>query len=494
MIRPTINYGIVLRIHGWILAIEAAFMVPAMLIAFFTGDAPVLKAFLVTIGIALICSSFMWFMSRNAERKFYAREGMLCTGTAWIVLSIVGALPFYLSGRIPSFVDSFFEIVSGFTTTGASILSDVEAIGKALLYWRSFSHWVGGMGVLVFFLAIIPASGRNEGYMLHLLRAESPGPAVSKMVPRMKDTAVILYSIYCALTVLDVIFLLIGRMPVFDAFCIAFGTAGTGGFAVLNTGLSTYTPFAQYVTTVFMLLFGVNFSIYYVIILKRFRNAFGDEELNLYLGIVLAAIIFIAFNIFKMTPQTQEIEPTIRHSAFQVASIITTTGYSTVDFDMWPVFSKAILMCLMFCGASAGSTGGGIKVARVLLLAKGIRRNAKQIFHPNEVRIICMNHQRVPEQTMANVNGYLSAYVAIVIVSFLILCFDRANYSMTTNFSSVMATFNNIGPGFEAVGPACNFSGYSAFSKMIMSLDMLLGRLEIFPIIAIFAPSTYLRG
>ena len=453
------NIKIMIRVHAWILAIEAFFMIPPLLIALAAGDTPAIWGFFGTIAIALLLASLMSYISRNAPRIFYAREGLVCTGLAWFVLSGVGCLPFILSGRIPNFFDAFFEIVSGFTTTGASVLSDVESLGKALLYWRSFSHWVGGMGVLVFFLAIIPASGRNDGYMLHILRAESPGPSVNKI-----------------------------------AVCIAFGTAGTGGFAVLNSGCALYSPFAHYVTTVFMLLFGINFSVYYMLLMKQIGAGLKDEELRLYLTIVAVSILIIAINVFKRTPDTGSAEETFRHSAFQVASIITTTGYSTVDFDLWPTLSKGILLCLMFVGASAGSTGGGIKVSRVLLLLKSIRRNANQIFHPHEVRIIRMNGQRVPEQTITNVHGYLAAYVMIVLFSFLVLCADKANFSLTTNFSSVMATFNNIGPGFDAVGPTSNYSAYSNLSKLIMSVDMLLGRLEIFPILALLAPSTYRKG
>ena len=482
------------RIHAWILAIEIVFMLPALTISLVCRDIPVAIGFAAAMAVAAGASLLLAFLSRNAERRFFAREGLVATGMAWIVLSLVGCLPFWISGRIPNFIDAFFEIVSGFTTTGASVVADVEALGKGLLYWRSFSHWVGGMGVLVFFLAIIPASGKNDGYMLHILRAESPGPSVNKIVPRMRDTAAILYVIYCVLTVLDVIFLLIGRVPVFDAFCLAFGTAGTGGFAVLNSGLSTYTPFAQDVTTVFMLLFGINFSLYYLVILRHFRDALKDEELLCYLGIVAAAVICIAMNIWHRMPESMGLEPTIRHSAFQVASIITTTGYSTVDFDLWPSFSKGILLCLMFVGASAGSTGGGIKVSRVVLLVKSVRRNAHQIFHPHEVRVIRMNGQRVSEQTVTNVSYYLGAYVIIVIISFLILAADPGNFSIGTNFSAVMATFNNIGPGFEQVGATCNFSGYNWFSTLIMSFDMLLGRLEIFPILALFSASTYRKS
>ena len=488
------NYKMMLRIHAWILMIETILMLPALIITCVESDRAGMYGFLETMGIAMLLAGITAFLSRKAERKFYAREGLVCTGLAWLVLSLVGALPFFLSGRIPHYIDAFFEIVSGFTTTGASILGEVEYLQHGLLYWRSFSHWIGGMGVLVFFLAIIPAGSRNDGYMLHLLRAESPGPSVNKIVPRMRDTAMILYKMYCALTLLDVLFLIIGKMPVFDAFCIAFGTAGTGGFAVLNTGCASYTPFAQNVTTIFMLLFGVTFSIYYLCIIREFRSAVRDEELRLYFTVVLLSIVFIGINVFRMSPDTQGVEPTVRHSAFQVASIVTTTGYSTVDFDMWPTFSRAILLCLMFMGACAGSTGGGIKVVRVLLLGKTIRRSAHKIYHPHEVRIIRMNGHRVPEQTVTNVSGYLAAYVIIVIVSFLALSLDRGNFSLATNMSAVMATFNNIGPGFESVGPTCNYASYSSLSKVIMSFDMLLGRLEIFPILTLFSLDTWRRG
>ena len=488
------NFKVMLRVHAWILLIEALFMVPALIIAAVGGDGPAAKAFLATIILSVVLGAAMKLVSRNARNRFYARSGLVITGLAWIILSAVGALPFFLSGRIPNYVDAFFEIVSGFTTTGASVLSDVEALGKGLLYWRSFSHWVGGMGVLVFFLAIIPVSGKNDGYMLHILRAESPGPSVNKMVPRMRDTAAILYKMYIALTVLDILCLIAAKMPVFDAFCIAFGTAGTGGFCILNSGMATYTPAAQYVTTVFMLLFGVNFGVYYLMVMRHLKAAFADEELRLYFLIVGIAIFLICGNIFHKMSEASSLEPAFRHASFQVASIITTTGYSTVDFDLWPGFSKAILLVLMFVGASAGSTGGGIKVSRVLLLFRSLARNVHQIFHPNEIRIVRFNGQKVPEQVLTNVGGYLAAYVIIVIGSFLIVAADPGNFSLTTDFSAVMATFNNIGPGFEAVGPTSNFGAFTNLTKLVLSLDMLLGRLEIFPILAIFAPGTYKRG
>lgn len=485
------NYKMIFRVQAWILLIESVLMVPPLLISLVTHDSPAVRGFLVSIILLIVIGFILWYVTRNADRQFYAREGMLATGLAWIVMSLLGGLPFFISGRIPNFVDAFFEIVSGFTTTGASICPDVEALGKGLLYWRSFSHWVGGMGILVFFLAIVPVTGNNSGFTLHILRAESPGPEVNKMVPRMRDSAAILYIIYCAMTVLNIIFLLLGKMPVFDAFCIAYGTAGTGGFSVLNSGCATYTPFAQWVTTIFMFLFGVNFGLYYLMVMKKYRMAFRDEELRQYTGIVVASTVLICVNLLVMMPKGRTVSGTIREAAFTVSSIITTTGYGMSDFDKWPYFSKSILLFLMFVGASAGSTGGGLKNVRLLLLIKSVRRNVHQIFHPNEVQVIRLNGSKVSEQTVSNVNAYLACYVLILILSVLVVSADPVNYDFETNFSAVMATFNNIGPGLDKVGPTLNFSGYSMFSKLVLSADMLLGRLEIFPILAVFARSSY---
>ncbi len=488
------NIKMVMRIQSWILLIEAILMLPPLLISIVVHDPEAVRGFVIAILIAVAAGAAGWYLTRNADRHFYAREGMVTTGLAWIVMSLVGCLPFFLSGRIPNYIDAFFEIVSGFTTTGASVVPDVEILGKGILYWRSFSHWVGGMGVLVFFLAIMPVTGNNNGFTLHILRAESPGPEVNKMVPRMRDSAAILYVMYVVLTALDILFLIIGKMPIFDAFCIAYGTAGTGGFSVLNSGCATYTPFAQWVTTIFMLAFGVNFGLYYLMVMKKFSAAFKDEELRQYLLIVLASIVLISINVFGRTADTGNMNDTVRNSAFTVASIVTTTGYSTTDFNLWPNFSKAMLLFLMFVGASAGSTGGGIKNVRVLLLLKNLKRNAHQIFHPNEVRIVRMNRQRVSEQTLNNVNSYLTIYVLIVIASVLLISADPGNFSFETNFSAIMATVNNIGPGLDQVGPTQNFSIYSGLSKLIMSFDMLFGRLEIFPILALFMPSVFRKN
>jgi trk system potassium uptake protein TrkH len=403
------------------------------------------------------------------------------------VLSIIGALPFYISREIPAFINAFFEMVSGFTTTGSSILPDVEALSRSLLYWRSFSHWLGGMGVLVFLLAIAPGS-KEKGFTMHLLRAESPGPNVGKLVPRMRKTAGILYIIYIVMTLINVIFLLIGKMPLFDAICTAFGTAGTGGFGIKNDSMASYSPYIQNVTTVFMFLFGINFSCYYLLLLRQFRDVFKDEELRMYFAIVIGAIAMIVLNVRHLYGTLEE---TIRHATFTVSTIITTTGFATTDFDLWPAFSKAIIMFLMVVGACAGSTGGGLKVARLMLLLKSLKRNIGQVLNPRRVQVVRNNGQVVNEKILDNTNAYLAAYVCIIIFSFVVISLD--NFSVGTNFTAVLACFNNIGPGLEAVGPTCNFAAYSDLSKLVLSADMLAGRLEIFPILLLFSRSTWKR-
>lgn len=484
------NYRIMAKIHAWILLILAALMVPSLIISIVFHETKSVFAFLLTIIITGSIALILAIISKDARAKFYAKEGLVCVGMAWIVMCLLGALPFFFSGTIPHYVDAFFETVSGFTTTGSTILTEVEHLGKGMLFWRSFSHWIGGMGVLVFFLALIP-SGGSGGFSLHILRAESTGPSVGKSTPRMRETASALYIIYIGLTVLDFIFLLIGKMKVFDAACIAFGTAGTGGFTVLNSGFATYTPFAINVTTVFMLLFGVNFSIYFMILFKRVWSAIKNEELMYYGIIVVCATLFFAVNIYKKTAQTMNVGDTVMHSAFQVGALITTTGYATADFAQWPSFSQAVALILMMIGACAGSTGGGIKVARVMILFKSLKRNAHKLNNPTEIRVIKINKHRISEQTVANVNSYLAAYVILIVVSFLIVSLDKANYSVTSNLSAVISTFNNIGPALDQIGPTSNFSGYSVLSKIVFSIDMLFGRLEIFPILTLLLPSTY---
>ena len=481
------NFKIIGRFIAQILAIELLFMLPALAISLGYCEWRSVQAFLCTIGLLGLISLVLYLLCRKAPNALSAREGMICVGTIWIILSLFGCLPFFLSGAIKNYIDAFFEIVSGFTTTGASILSDVEALPKGLLYWRSFSHWVGGMGVLVLLLAIIPGS-KEAGFSMHLLRAESPGPNVGKLVPRMRKTATILYLIYIGMTLLNILFLLFGRMPLFDAVCTAFGTAGTGGFGIKNDSMAGYSPYIQYVTTVFMFLFGINFSCYYLLLLRQIKDVFRDEELRLYFGLVAASILLIVLNIRHLYPT---IEETIRHASFTVSTIITTTGYATTDFDRWPAFSKAIILFLMVTGACAGSTGGGLKIARLLLLVKSLRRNIKQVLNPRKVQVIRNNGQPVTEKVLDNTNAYLAAYVCIIIFSFILISFD--DFSVGTNFTAVLSCFNNIGPGLEAVGPTCNYAAYSSFSKLVLSADMLAGRLEIFPILLLFSRSAWRR-
>ena len=482
------NYKMMGRFLAQILFIEGILMIPALCISLYCGEAMAVRGFWAAICVAFAVAGVLFAICRGAPSAFYAKEGMVCVGLSWIVLSLVGCLPFWISREIPKFVDAFFEIVSGFTTTGASIVPAVEDLSKGILYWRSFSHWVGGMGVLVFLLAFAPSGDKGKGFTMHLLRAESPGPDVGKLVPKMRTTAVILYIIYIVLTVLDIVFLILGDMPLFEAVCHAFGTAGTGGFGVKNDSYASYTPYLQNVTTIFMLLFGVNFSCYYLLLLKQVRNVFKDEELRLYIGIVFGSIVLIILNLRGVYGTLEE---TIRHAAFQVSSIVTTTGYATTDFDLWPSFSKTILLCLMVVGACAGSTGGGLKVARLLLLLKGARRNIRLMLNPRKVEMVRNNGSIVDEKILANTNAYLAIYVLIVFSVFAIISLD--GFSTGTNFSAVLACFNNIGPGLEAVGPTCNFSQYSDLSKLVLSWAMLAGRLEIFPILVLFSRGTWKR-
>ena len=479
------NYKIMGRFIAQILTIEGLFMLPALSISLFFGEWNAVQGFLAAILAIAVTAAVLFTLCRKAATALNAREGMVCVGISWIILSLYGCLPFVISGEIPRFVDAFFEIVSGFTTTGSSILADVEALSWGILYWRSFSHWLGGMGVLVFLLAIAPGE-KDKGFTMHLLRAESPGPSVGKLVPRMRKTATILYLIYITLTVINIIFLLFGKMPLLEAICTAFGTAGTGGFGVKNDSMGSYSPYLQNVTAVFMFLFGINFSCYYLLLLRKFRNVFKDEELLSYFGIVVTAIVLISVNIRHLSPTLSE---TVRHAAFQVSTIITTTGYSTTDFDLWPAFSKGILMFLMVVGACAGSTGGGLKVTRLLLLVKSLRSNVGKVLNPRRVRLVRNNGEVVSQQLLDNTNAYLAAYVCIIILSYILISID--GFSVGTNFTAVLACFNNIGPGLEAVGPMCNFSGFSDFSKLVLSMDMLAGRLEIFPILVLFSRNTW---
>lgn len=485
------NKKITLKYLGYLMVIEGAFMLPAMLIALFCGEDSAVIGFAMTIGVLLILGTPLVFL-KTKNPTLYAKDGFFIVALSWIVLSLFGAMPFTISGAIPSYVDAFFETVSGFTTTGASILTEIESLPRSILYWRSFTHWLGGMGVLVFILAIIPKSA-GSGVSLHILRAESPGPVVGKLVPKMRSTARILYAIYIGMTILELIFLLIGGMPLFDALAISFGTAGTGGLAITNNSIAAYDSYyLQGVITVFTLLFSINFNIYYLLLTKEFRAAYKDTELRVFLGIVAAAILAIAVNIYQ-TGQAlcDTFFSALHHSAFQVVTIISTTGFSTVDFNQWPMFSKMLLMLLMFTGACAGSTSGGMKISRVIILAKSILTEIKKLIHPNSVKLVRVSGKVVSPDVVHSVNSYLAAYMAILAISTLLLSLE--NFSFETTFSAAVACFNNIGPGFDMVGAAGNYSVFTNFGKLVLCADMFLGRLEIFPMLLLFSPSLWRR-
>ncbi|CDE47100.1 cation transport protein [Clostridium sp. CAG:411] len=437
------------------------------------------------LAVALICILIGWIMRRKkpANNVFYLKEGCVTTALSWIFLSFFGCLPFVFTGEIPFLPDALFETISGFTTTGASILSDVEALSHCSIIWRSFTHWIGGMGVLVFLLAIIPMSG---GSHINLMRAESPGPSVGKLVPKVKSTAQILYIIYFTMTAIEFIFLLLGRMPVFDAINTSFGTAGTGGFGIKNDSMASYSPYIKWVVTIFMILFGVNFNAYYLILFKQFKKAIKMEEVKCYFMIILASILVIFINIVKTYTNVFK---AFTDAAFQVGSIITTTGYSTTDFDLWPGTSKTILVMLMFVGACAGSTGGGIKVSRFLIMFKTVVKELRSYIHPKSIQKIKMDDKPVPHEVVRSVNVYGITFITIFAASIFLLSLDGKD--LITNFTAVATTLNNIGPGLNLVGPTRNFDLFSPFAKFVLMFDMLAGRLELFPLLILFHPTIW---
>lgn len=475
------NYRIIAYIVGWVFNLQAIFMVLPALTAIIYNEKD-FYAFLTSIAVCLVIGLPLT-RKKPTNKVFYIKDGCVAVALSWIVLSLTGAVPFVISGAIPHPVDAVFETVSGFTTTGSSILTDVEVLPKCMLFWRSFTHWIGGMGVLVFLLSLLPLAG---GYHMNLMRAESPGPSVSKLVPKVQSTAKILYSIYLGMTIIQILLLLLGGMPVFDTLCITFGSAGTGGFGIKNDSMASYSVYCQVITTIFIILFGVNFSAYYLILTKKFKTAFHIEEIRYYFGIILAAIILIAINTRHMFSGFGQ---AFQQSAFQVGSVITTTGYSTTDFNQWPALSKTILVLLMFIGACAGSTGGGIKVSRIVLLLKAARKEFQLYLHPNAVKKIRMDQKAVSHETLRSTNIFLSVYLLIFCGSVLIISLD--NFDLVTNFTAVAATLNNIGPGLEIVGPMGNFSSFSSLSKIVLIFDMLAGRLEIFPLLLLFFKNTW---
>lgn len=478
------NYSIIRYILCRVLEFQALFLALPCVAALIYGE----KEGFAYLVVAVLCllTGGVGKLKKPKSTVFYAREGFVAVSLSWIVLSVTGAFPLFLSGEFSSYTDALFETISGLTTTGASILADVEALSKCNLFWRSFTHWIGGMGVLVLILAILPLAG---GYNMHLMRAESPGPTVGKLVPRVRHTARILYEMYIFLTVIQIIFLLITGMSPFEAMTLSFGTAGTGGFGVLNSSIGSYSVASQVVITVFMILFGVNFNVYYLIRVRKPMQAFKHEEMRYYMGIILAAILLITINI---RGSFQSLFEAFHHAAFQVASIITTTGFSTVDFNLWPEFSKTILVALMFVGACAGSTGGGIKVSRVMIMLKMVKNELSYLIHPKRVRQVTMEDRVVNKEILRSVSVFFIAYIAIFVASTLLVSLDKKDF--TTNFTAVAATLNNIGPGLNEVGPAANFGVYCQPAKFVLMFDMLAGRLELFPLLLLFSPSTWKRS
>lgn len=478
------NRSIIRYVVGSVIKFEGFFLIVPMLIGLFCKEKSAV-AFLITVAVCLGLG-FALTIKKPKTNVFYALEGFVCVSLSWIALSILGALPFWLSGEFPNYTDALFEAISGFTTTGASILSDVECLSKCVIFWRSFTHWIGGMGVLVFVLAVLPMSG---GQIMFLMKAESPGPSVEKLVPRVRTTATILYGVYSVLTVLEIVLLFINGMPLFDSVNLGLATAGTGGFGIQNDSCGSYTATVQWIITIFMLLFGVNFNIYYLLLRKKVKAIWESEELRAYVGIVVISSLTIAFNIRKVFPNPLD---ALRHAFFQVATVMTTTGFSTTDFALWPSLSTTILVLLMFVGACAGSTGGGLKISRFIILVKAAIKEMFSIKHPHGVRKVKMDGRIVEHETVRSVNAYMVFYVAIYVVSMLLVSLN--NYDFTTNFTAVSAAINNIGPGLSHVGPTENFGFFSVLSKYVLMFDMLAGRLELLPMLVLFSPITWKKN
>lgn len=470
---------------GHIAMAEAALLLLPALVALIYLEISGLS-FLITAALSFTIGLICILLFKPNDRLIYAKEGFAIVAYAWFLLSAVGALPFVIGGAIPSYVDAFFETVSGFTTTGASILTNVEALDKCMLFWRSFTHWIGGMGVLVLVTAVVPNIADRS---LNILKAEMPGPTVGKLVPRSRDTAKILYIIYLVMTVILTALLIAGGMPIFDSIVHAFGTAGTGGFGIKADSIASYSPYLQWVITTFMFLFAINFNLYYLMLIGKFRAVLKSDELWFFISLVLVSIGAIAINIL---PMYSGFSDALRTSAFQVCSIVSTTGYATADFNLWPEFSKSILVILMFVGGCAGSTGGGLKVARVVILLKSIKKELKRLLHPRSVKAVMSEGKKLDDETLNGVTSYFAVYTLCIILVFLLLSFEP--FGFETNFTASVACFNNIGPGLADVGPAASFAEYSGFSKIILSFAMLLGRLEVFPLLLGLNPLIWKRS
>ncbi len=475
------NFRIIFYIIGYVLKIEGILLtIPALVgVGYREREA---GAFLIcAAGIFLL--GLLMTLKKPKNQVFYAKEGFLSVAMSWLAISFFGCLPFIINGDIPHFADAFFETVSGFTTTGSSILSDVEALSHCSLFWRSFTHWIGGMGVLVFILSVLPITG---GSTMHLMRAESPGPQVGKIVPKIRETSMILYIIYTVMTIAEILILIGCRMPVFDAVTTAFGTAGTGGFSVRNAGVAEYSALCQYIITIFMILFGVNFNVYFLLIRKHLWQALRYEEARWYAIIIAASTLLVFANTLRMFDTAEQ---AFRHAFFQVGSIITTTGFSTTDFNLYPALSHGILVLLMFIGACAGSTGGGIKVSRVIILVKSVFNEIARLIHPRTVKKVRLEQKVVDHATTRSVSTFLMAYTLVFVCSILVISLD--NFDFTTNFTGVAATLNNIGPGLGKIGPTGNFGAFSDLSKYVFCFDMLAGRLELFPMLLLLSPQIW---
>lgn len=478
------NFGFIKYIIGWILNFQSIFLLVPCIVAIIYNEKSGI-AFLLSALISLFIGA-LFTRKKPENRSFYAKEGFISVALGWIALSVSGALPFLISGEIPDIFNALFESISGYTTTGATILSDVEALSKCMLFWRSFTHWVGGMGVLVFVLCILPLADGNN---MHLMRAESPGPSVGKLVPKVRSTATILYGIYTALTVIECILLLFGKMSLFDAITTSMATAGTGGFGIKNDSMASYSMYIQNVVAIFMFIFGVNFNIYFLLLVRKPKEVFQSEELRTYLAIVLISTLIIGFNI---SSSFETIGTSIQQAFFQVSSIITTTGFSTVDFNYWPELSKFILIGLMFIGACAGSTCGGIKISRIIIAWKNLKNEISSFVHPKRVQIIRLEGRKVGNDVVKSVNVYFVLYFLIFVASVFLISIE--NGSFETNFTAVAATLNNIGPGLDGVGPMENFGGFNPLSKCVFMFGMLAGRLELIPMIILFSPWVWRKG
>lgn len=477
------NYSIIRYITGMVIVTVSAFMLLPAFVSVIYGE---VKSASIFILCALVFGLIGWLirLKKPSNKRFFAREGFIVASLAWIVLSLIAAVPFTISGEIPFYVDAIFEVVSGFTTTGATILSNIEGLSKGMAFWRCFTNWLGGMGVLVFILAIMPHA---SGQAVYILKAESTGPSVGKLVPKLRHSAGILYSLYLSLTIVQVILLIIAKVPVFDAFCITFGTAGTGGFAPLNDSIASYSVLAQNIVTVFMLLFGVNFNIYFLIMAKRFKEAFSNEELRWYFIIYFAATFIVGLSLYVSAPEHFDLTDIF----FQTSSIMTSTGFSTTDFNLWTPLSQSVLVVLMFIGACAGSTGGGIKVSRFVVYAKTVKKQLSTLIHPRSVKILKMDGKPINHETIRIINVYFATFIFLFVISFLIILTE--GFDLTTSFTAVATTINNVGPGLGDVGPMYNFSRFSPLGKLVLSFNMLAGRLEIFPLLIFFSPSAWHR-